>query len=276
MSDPGFLTEEIAQSLSDSEKAYRSYLLDTLITNLVVLREQTWIGNDDFDTISNALNLEKFDPVSAALGPNLESAARGIGNTYYDDPTRKNGIRGLLKGTNYGRGHRPPNSANDEDDQADDYQQQQQQRSRQGSSASTSSGGKLGAFGSQVGGAATRGLKKLGTMTSGAASSITRKNSEPSPVRRSSTLTSPTTISRPSIEPESSKFDFYYVGISEFISDEPGDLSFREGDVIEVIEEVDENWCEGRCRGKEGLFPVTYCRKEHRGSSGPPKLPYRR
>uniref|UniRef100_A0A1I7W8W0 SH3 domain-containing protein n=1 Tax=Heterorhabditis bacteriophora TaxID=37862 RepID=A0A1I7W8W0_HETBA len=35
-------------------------------------------------------------------------------------------------------------------------------------------------------------------------------------------------------------------------------LNFKEGNIIELISQVDENWYEGRLNGKSGLFPVTY------------------
>lgn len=35
-------------------------------------------------------------------------------------------------------------------------------------------------------------------------------------------------------------------------------LSFKQGDIINVIRQVDENWCEGKLRGKLGIFPVTF------------------
>lgn len=35
-------------------------------------------------------------------------------------------------------------------------------------------------------------------------------------------------------------------------------LSFRQGDIISVIRRVDENWCEGKLNGKQGIFPITF------------------
>ncbi|KAL1740483.1 SH3 domain-containing protein [Schizophyllum fasciatum] len=39
---------------------------------------------------------------------------------------------------------------------------------------------------------------------------------------------------------------------------DPDDLSFAEGDVIEVVEETNADWWTGRARGRQGLFPSTY------------------
>jgi len=41
----------------------------------------------------------------------------------------------------------------------------------------------------------------------------------------------------------------------------PGDLTFYAGDVIEVIAETNADWWTGRCNGSEGLFPSTYVEK---------------
>ncbi|KAI8836851.1 hypothetical protein BC829DRAFT_51088 [Chytridium lagenaria] len=48
------------------------------------------------------------------------------------------------------------------------------------------------------------------------------------------------------------------VAVSDFLSDMDGDLSFRLGDSIEIIEDVDENWYRGRLGRKEGIFPKSY------------------
>lgn len=35
-------------------------------------------------------------------------------------------------------------------------------------------------------------------------------------------------------------------------------LSFKQGDIISVIRQVDENWCEGKLNNKFGIFPITF------------------
>ncbi|CAI2322295.1 unnamed protein product [Caenorhabditis sp. 36 PRJEB53466] len=44
----------------------------------------------------------------------------------------------------------------------------------------------------------------------------------------------------------------------DFEAQSEGELDFKEGSVIELVSQIDENWYEGRCNGKSGLFPVTY------------------
>ncbi|CAB3407406.1 unnamed protein product [Caenorhabditis bovis] len=44
----------------------------------------------------------------------------------------------------------------------------------------------------------------------------------------------------------------------DFDAQSEGELEFKEGTIIELISQIDENWFEGRVNGKTGLFPVTY------------------
>lgn len=41
-------------------------------------------------------------------------------------------------------------------------------------------------------------------------------------------------------------------------SDDPGELSFRRGDVIKVVESVYADWWKGSLRGEVGIFPLNY------------------
>ncbi|KAH8831345.1 SH3-domain-containing protein [Flagelloscypha sp. PMI_526] len=43
--------------------------------------------------------------------------------------------------------------------------------------------------------------------------------------------------------------------------EDPDDLSFNEGDVIDIIEETNADWWLGRFNGKEALFPSSYVEK---------------
>ncbi|OXB66516.1 hypothetical protein ASZ78_011631 [Callipepla squamata] len=38
----------------------------------------------------------------------------------------------------------------------------------------------------------------------------------------------------------------------------PGDLEFSKGDVLDVLSEVNEDWLEGHCNGKTGIFPKCF------------------
>ena len=53
---------------------------------------------------------------------------------------------------------------------------------------------------------------------------------------------------------------------------EPNDLSFRVGDIIEVVAETNADWWTGRLNGKQGLFPSNYVEKVS-PSLSPPSYP---
>lgn len=44
----------------------------------------------------------------------------------------------------------------------------------------------------------------------------------------------------------------------QFEAENDTELPFLEGDTIQLIRQVDENWYEGRLDGREGFFPVNY------------------
>uniref|UniRef100_A0AC34G7H2 SH3 domain-containing protein n=1 Tax=Panagrolaimus sp. ES5 TaxID=591445 RepID=A0AC34G7H2_9BILA len=44
----------------------------------------------------------------------------------------------------------------------------------------------------------------------------------------------------------------------DFSPQESGELGFKRGDIINVINREDENWWEGSLNGQRGLFPATY------------------
>ncbi|XP_052077252.1 SH3 domain-containing protein 19-like isoform X2 [Mytilus californianus] len=46
--------------------------------------------------------------------------------------------------------------------------------------------------------------------------------------------------------------------IADFPGESPEDLSFNEGEIIEVITEIDENWMKGRLKNREGIFPASF------------------
>jgi hypothetical protein len=48
------------------------------------------------------------------------------------------------------------------------------------------------------------------------------------------------------------------VGIYTFDSDEPGDLPFTKGDVIEILGLANEHWYKGRLDTREGIIPANY------------------
>lgn len=63
----------------------------------------------------------------------------------------------------------------------------------------------------------------------------------------------------------------------DFAGDNPDELSFRTGEVITVIEEVDEGWWLGEIGDRRGIFPVNYTELilSHSSAAGPPSMPSR-
>ncbi|EDR08500.1 uncharacterized protein LACBIDRAFT_326986 [Laccaria bicolor S238N-H82] len=55
---------------------------------------------------------------------------------------------------------------------------------------------------------------------------------------------------------------------------DPNDLSFRAGDIIDLIEDKNPDWWTGRCNGKEGVFPSSYVEKLPRVTTPPRSNPF--
>ena len=47
----------------------------------------------------------------------------------------------------------------------------------------------------------------------------------------------------------------------DFVPSEPGELQFRKGDIIAVLESVYKDWWKGSIRGQTGIFPLNYVEK---------------
>ncbi|KAG1750727.1 SH3-domain-containing protein [Suillus lakei] len=59
--------------------------------------------------------------------------------------------------------------------------------------------------------------------------------------------------------------------IWDWASEDPNDLSFRAGEIIEIVKETNVDWWTGRSKaGKQGLFPATYVERLAPRSVSPP------
>ncbi|XP_069386039.1 SH3 domain-containing protein 19 isoform X2 [Paralichthys olivaceus] len=61
--------------------------------------------------------------------------------------------------------------------------------------------------------------------------------------------------------------------IHDFIPEGPGELGLRKGDVVTMVEPVNDEWYKGTCRGSSGFFPVNYVKVL---SDSPKTLPERK
>lgn len=50
----------------------------------------------------------------------------------------------------------------------------------------------------------------------------------------------------------------YVQALFDFDPQEDGELGFRRGDFIQVLDNSDPNWWKGACHGQTGMFPRNY------------------
>lgn len=57
---------------------------------------------------------------------------------------------------------------------------------------------------------------------------------------------------------EKSQKEIVLVALHSYESSNPEDLSFKEGDKIQLLSRVNQDWLEGQCNGNTGIFPANF------------------
>ncbi|MBZ3880071.1 Endophilin-A3, partial [Sciurus carolinensis] len=93
-----------------------------------------------------------------------------------------------------------------------------------------------------------------------AASTIPKREYKPRPVKRStSEFNGVSTTSAAKLTGSNVPMDQPCCrGLYDFEPENQGELGFKEGDVITLTNQIDENWYEGMIRGESGFFPINY------------------
>ena len=59
----------------------------------------------------------------------------------------------------------------------------------------------------------------------------------------------------------------YFIAIFDYIGSEAGDLSFKTGDRIKLLQVIDDNWIRGELNGEEGVFPSNHVEKSNNATA---------
>ena len=91
------------------------------------------------------------------------------------------------------------------------------------------------------------GISPASTPTHGNNSNPWQSHAPPTPSPKPSPASTPTRSAQPSCQ-----------ALYDFDAENPGELSFKEGDIIILKNQIDENWFNGTLGGRSGYFPVNY------------------
>lgn len=56
---------------------------------------------------------------------------------------------------------------------------------------------------------------------------------------------------------------YQMVALYDYAADGREDLEFSEGDTIDILSEVNEEWLEGHCAGSIGIFPSCFAYRDN-------------
>lgn len=60
--------------------------------------------------------------------------------------------------------------------------------------------------------------------------------------------------------------------VHEFNGEDPSELHFKVGEIIQVIREIDNDWCEGMIDDRSGIFPTSFVEIQPLQRKGTPQL----
>ncbi|XP_024293980.1 NADPH oxidase activator 1-like [Oncorhynchus tshawytscha] len=80
------------------------------------------------------------------------------------------------------------------------------------------------------------------------------------PPRYPSTVDSPTELTEDPLA--NCTILYQMVALCDYAAEGPEDLEFSEGDTIDILSEVNEEWQEGHCAGNIGIFPSLFAYRE--------------
>ncbi|KAF2755721.1 hypothetical protein EJ05DRAFT_503175 [Pseudovirgaria hyperparasitica] len=93
------------------------------------------------------------------------------------------------------------------------------------------------------------------------AAAASKAGTKPSPAQTTSTSAPTETPSQPVPSGTTAATVSRVRALFDFQPSEPGELQFRKGDVIAVLESVYKDWWKGSLRGQSGIFPLNYVEK---------------
>lgn len=50
----------------------------------------------------------------------------------------------------------------------------------------------------------------------------------------------------------------YGIALYDFSATQPTDLALKEGDIVQLVKKVNDDWLEGRIGNRQGIFPLSF------------------
>ena len=101
----------------------------------------------------------------------------------------------------------------------------------------------------------------LSMKDSGSKAPAAATTTSPPPAQASSSQQAPAQSPPPSQQGTTAATVSRVRALFDFTPSEPGELAFRKGDIIAVLESVYKDWWKGSLKGSTGIFPLNYVEK---------------